>query len=87
MQANELLELKLGVLLPFDEIEDRRLLAQWLRQILGGGEDENTLGFEFNGVAIANVRLGMIDCKPEGYGIYKAYPGERVAVLIVGHSD
>lgn len=87
MQATELLELMLGVLLPFDEIEDRRLLAQWLRQILGGVENESTPGFEFNGVAIANIRLKTIDCKPEGYGIYKAYPGDRVAVLIVGHSD
>ncbi len=34
-----------------------------------------------------NIRLKTIDCKPEGYGIYKAYPGDRVAVLIMGHSD
>lgn len=87
MRANEPVELKLGVLLPFDEIEDRRLIAQWLWQILGGDEHGNILGFEFNGVAIANIRLVQIDCKPEGYGIYKAYPGDRVAVLLVGHSD
>jgi len=87
MQTTELLELVLGILLPFDEIEDRRLLAQWLRQILGGVENENPPGFEFNGVAIGNIRLKMMDCKPEGYGIYKAYPGDRVAVLVIGHSD
>lgn len=87
MQATELLKFRLGVLLPFDEIEDRRLLAQWLRQVLGAPEDESPPGFEFNGVAIANIRLETIECKPEGYGIYKAYPGERVAVLIIGHSD
>lgn len=87
MQVVERVELTLGVLLPFDEIEDRRLLAQWLRQILGGVDDENVDGFEFNGIAINNIRLKTIDCKPEGYGIYKAYPGDRVAVLIMGHSD
>ncbi len=87
MRTTELIKLKLGVLLPFDEIEDRRLLAQWLRQILGRVEDEDNLGFEFNGIAIANVRLETIDCKPEGYGIYKAYPGDQVAVLVIGHSD
>lgn len=87
IQTDDVLQLKLGVLLPFDEIEDRRLLAQWLRQILGGVEDDRPPGFEFNGSAIANIRLESIDCKPEGYGIYKASPGDRVAVLIVGHSD
>jgi hypothetical protein len=86
IQTTEPIEITLGVLLPFDEIEDRRLLAHWLWQILGKAED-NVAGFEFNGVAIANVKLKKIDCKPEGYGIYKAYCSDRVAVLIVGHSD
>lgn len=87
IQTTELIQLGLGVLLPFDEIEDRRLLAQWLRQILGDTKTKSSAGFEFNGTAITNVRLEMMDCKPEGYGIYKAYPDNRVAVLIVGHSD
>lgn len=85
MQATELVKLNLGVLLPFDEIEDRRILAQWLRQILGTSEDG--VGFVFNGMAITNVCLEAIDCKPEGYGIYKSYAGDRVSVLVIGHSD
>jgi hypothetical protein len=87
IQTREVIELNLGLLLPFDEIEDRRLFARWLRQILGEIEDDAPAGFEFNGIAIANVRLAAIDCKPEGYGIYKAYPSDRVAVMVIGHSD
>lgn len=87
LKTNEPVGVNLGILLPFDEYDDRRLLAHWLRQILGAIKDELLSGFEFNGVKIKNIYLETIDCKPEGYGIYKAYQGERVAVLIVGHSD
>jgi hypothetical protein len=85
--STELVELKIGVLLPFDEIDDRWLLAKWLEQILGKVEEEISQGFEFNGTKITNISLGEIDCKPEGYGIYKTYPSDRCAVLIIGHSD
>jgi hypothetical protein len=91
LQTNEWVGLNLGILLPFDEYNDRRMLMPWLRQILGGINECPSGGFEFNGVKIKNICLETIDCKPEGYGIYKAYQGERknveVAVLVVGHSD
>ncbi|MBW4554206.1 MAG: hypothetical protein KME35_24350 [Aphanocapsa sp. GSE-SYN-MK-11-07L] len=77
METNDRVPLCLGLLLPFDEIGDRQLLARWLRETVGQ--------FEFNGTAIQNIELESIDCKPEGYGIHKAYDAERV--LIVGHSD
>ncbi|WP_206818395.1 ParM/StbA family protein [Chroococcus sp. FPU101] len=87
LQTTEQVHVELGILLPFDEYEDRRLLAPWLKQILGTVEDESTVGFEFNGDRLTNIRLKTIEFKPEGYGIYQAHPSERVAVLVVGHSD
>lgn len=82
----ETIEVVLGVLLPFDEIEDRKLLFRWLRQILEEG-GKGTLGFEFNGLNINNVRLQKIVCKPEGYGIFKSHTGDPLIVFVVGHSD
>jgi hypothetical protein len=89
LQTNEPVGINLGILLPFDEYHDRTLLVSWLQQILGGVDGQLSDSFEFNGVKITNIFLETIDCKPEGYGIYKAYEseGERLAVLIVGHSD
>lgn len=86
LQTDEAVQVNLGILLPFDEYEDRKLLAPWLKQILGEIGNESA-GFEFNGTKISNIRLKTLDFKPEGVGIYKAYLAERVAVLVVGHSD
>lgn len=83
MQKKELVPLNLGILLPFDEFQDRRLLASWLRDIIGEGKE----GFEVNGIEIKNIRLAQIDCKPEGYGIYKEYPSNQAGILVIGHSD
>jgi hypothetical protein len=77
MKVDEPIALSLGILLPYDELGDRRLLAEWLRKTVGS--------FEFNGLPIGNIGLEYIDIKPEGYGIYRAYGPERL--LIVGHSD
>jgi hypothetical protein len=87
IQTTEKVLVNLGLLLPFDEYEDRKLLTPWLKQIIGGMNDESVLGFEFNGTRISNLRLKTLDFKPEGYGIYRSFTGERVAVLVVGHSD
>ena len=86
IQPSDVVELNLGILLPFDELEDRRLLARLIRAVLGKG-DEESLGFEFNGTQINNVRMKKIDCKPEGYGISKAHSGNPMIVFVVGHSD
>ena len=74
-------KLNLGILLPLDEIEDRALLAKWLRAVISGG------GFSVNGYLIKNIVVEKINCKPEGYGIYKHQPSKRTGILIVGHSD
>lgn len=75
------IRLNLGVLLPLDEIEDRALLASWLRKIIEGQ------GFSVNGHSIENIHIDKINCKPEGYGIYKSFPNSKAGILIVGHSD
>ncbi|HEY9825811.1 MAG TPA: hypothetical protein V6D19_10210, partial [Stenomitos sp.] len=77
MKVDEPVALNLGVLLPYDELEDRKLLGQWLNKTVGS--------FDFNGLPTHNIKLEYIDIKPEGYGIYRAYQPERI--LIVGHSD
>lgn len=84
IHPSETVELVLGVLLPLDEIEDRRLLYRWLKTILGGGKSQS---FEFNGIVIGNVRLQEADCKPEGYGVFKSQADDPLIVFIVGHSD
>ena len=78
--TSERVGLSLGVLLPLDEIKDRELLANRLRAIIGGG-------FSVNGYVIKNVVVERINCKPEGYGIYKSYPNPQAGILMVGHSD
>lgn len=77
LQTTEPIALNLGVLLPLNELEDRHLLAQWIRQTIND--------FEFNGVAVRNIKLATFDCKPEGYGLFRAYSAQRV--LLVGHRD
>lgn len=77
LKTTDTINLNLGVLLPLNELEDRHLLAQWLR-----GTIDN---FEFNGLGIRNIKLATFDCKPEGYGLFRAYSAERV--LLVGHRD
>ena len=83
METEELVQLRLGILLPMDEFQDRRLLASWLREIIGEGKE----GFEVNGIKLTNIQLVQIDCKPEGFGIYKEYPQTQTGVLVIGHSD
>ncbi|ACB54355.1 hypothetical protein cce_5009 [Crocosphaera subtropica ATCC 51142] len=83
VDPQELMELDLGILLPWDEFEDRRLLASWLRELL-----QPTVGFNYNGQPVNNIQLKKIDCKPEGYGIYKHSSSFKpTGVLIIGHSD
>lgn len=77
LNTSDPINLNLGVLLPLNELEDRHLLAQWIRQTIND--------FEFNGVVIRNIQLATFDCKPEGYGLFRAYSAERV--LLVGHRD
>jgi len=87
MRTEEPVVLNLGVLLPYDEIQDRYLLAQWLRQTIGAVGEEGVPGFELNGVPIQNVRIKKLDIKPEGYGIYSVSSEEDAGIFIVGHSD
>lgn len=80
---DETLALKLGILLPLDEIEDRQLLANWLREII------NHKGFSVNGTKIDRVSLEKIDIKPEGFGLYKNSGSvlQNTGVLMMGHGD
>ena len=87
METSEIAELTLGILLPYDEIADRRLLTKWVKQILGEVGENSPPGFEFNGVKINAIRLRQIDCKPEGYGIFKASSDNPIGIFLVGHSD
>uniref|UniRef100_B8HZ00 Actin-like protein N-terminal domain-containing protein n=1 Tax=Cyanothece sp. (strain PCC 7425 / ATCC 29141) TaxID=395961 RepID=B8HZ00_CYAP4 len=77
LQTTDRIALHLGVLLPLNELDDRHLLSRWLRQTIGD--------FQFNGVSLRNLSLSSFDCKPEGYGLFRAYGAERV--LLVGHRD
>ena len=79
-KTSEQVGLSLGVLLPLDEIGDRKVLAERLRAIIGRG-------FSVNGYPIKNVVVERIKCNPEGYGIYKSYPSAQTRILVVGHSD
>lgn len=87
MRTEDLVELNMGILLPFDEIRDKYLLAKWLRQILGSVGEAEAPGFEFDGKLIQNVRIKKLRIEPEGYGIYQASEEEDAGIFIVGHSD
>ena len=80
-RSKKQIRLSLGILLPLDEIEDRALLASWLRKIIEGQ------GFWVNGNQILNISVDKIHCKAEGYGIYKSFPSKKAAILMIGHSD
>ena len=81
VKTSERVKLSLGILLPLDEIEDRAILAKWLRVIIAAQ------GFTVNGHEIKNIDVERINCKPEGYGIYKSYPSPQAGILMLGHSD
>ncbi len=74
------ISLNLGILLPLDEIGDRKPLANRLREII-------EKGFEVNGNEIKNLSIEKMKCNPEGYGMYKSNPTSATGILIVGHSD
>jgi hypothetical protein len=78
-KTDEPIELTLGLLLPKDEFGDRKVLAEWLREVVSS--------FEYNGIPITNIKLVKIDIKPEGYGIYKASGEDSALILNWGHSD
>ena len=82
IQPDDIVEINLGVLLPFDEIQDGQLLADLLEQVLSGGG-----GFHFNGQFLNSVRIASLQVKPEGYGIYKRYASDVTNVLVMGQSD
>ena len=80
-KSKKQIRLSLGILLPLDEIEDRALLASWLRKIIEGQ------GFSVNGNPIKNICVDKIYCKAEGYGIHKSFPSNKAGILMIGHSD
>jgi hypothetical protein len=81
------LEVHLGVLIPWDEYNDRSIFEERLRKILAG--------FEFRGISIS-CAIGSILVRPEGGGIAATYirkhgkewlHDKRVAVLMFGHRN
>jgi hypothetical protein len=81
------LEVHLGVLIPWDEYNDRSIFEERLRQILAG--------FEFRGVSLC-CSIGSILVRPEGGGIAATYirkhgkewlHDKQVAVLMFGHRN
>lgn len=80
VKPSEQVKLTLGILLPLDEIGDRALLAKWLRVIIAQR-------FSVNGQEINNIDVEKVNCKPEGYGIYKSAPSAKAGILMLGHSD
>jgi hypothetical protein len=81
------LEIHLGVLIPWDEYNDRSIFEERLRQILAG--------FEFRGVSLC-CAIGSILVRPEGGGIAATYirkhgkewlHDKQVAVLMFGHRN
>jgi hypothetical protein len=82
LKASDVVELNLGVLLPFDEIQDSHLLTELFQQVLSGGG-----GFHFNGSFLNHVRIASLEIKPEGYGIYKRYASDTTNILVMGQSD
>lgn len=82
LKMPDLVEVNLGVLLPFDEIQDSHLLIDLLEKVLCDGG-----GFQFNGSFLNNVRIASLVVKPEGYGIYKRYASDTTNILVMGQSD
>ncbi len=80
LKSDETVDLDLGVLLPFDEIQDRQLLAELLRRVVSEG-------FNFNGVALDNIHFSSLSVKPEGFGLYRRYASDVTNVLVMGQSD
>lgn len=81
------LEVHLGVLIPWDEYNDRSIFEERLRKILAG--------FEFRGVSLY-CSIGSILVRPEGGGIAATYirkhgkewlHDKQVAVLMFGHRN
>jgi hypothetical protein len=81
------LEIHLGVLIPWDESNDRSIFEERLRTILAG--------FEFRGVSIC-CSIGSILVRPEGGGVAATYirkhgkewlHDKKVAVLMFGHRN
>ena len=81
------LEVHLGVLIPWDEYNDRSIFEEQLRKILAG--------FEFRGVSIC-CSIGSILVRPEGGGVAATYirqngidwlHDKKVAVLMFGHRN
>jgi hypothetical protein len=81
------LEVHLGVLIPWDEYNDRSIFEERLRQILAG--------FEFRGMSLY-CSIGSILVRPEGGGIAATYirkygkewlHDKQVAVLMFGHRN
>jgi hypothetical protein len=81
------LEVHLGVLIPWDEYNDRSIFEERLRKILAG--------FEFRGVSIC-CSIGSILVRPEGGGVAATYirkhgkewlHDKKVAVLMFGHRN
>lgn len=75
------IETNLGILLPLDEIEDRKDLAKWLRQIFNGDS------FRIDNRKINNVRIKRLNIKPEGYGMIKNSSTQKTGIFIIGHND
>ena len=81
------LEVHLGVLIPWDEYNDRSIFEERLRKVLAG--------FEFRGVSLF-CSIGSILVRPEGGGVAATYirqhgkewlHDKQVAVLMFGHRN
>ena len=81
------LELHLGVLIPWDEYNDRSIFEERLRKVLAG--------FEFRGVSLF-CSIGSILVRPEGGGVAATYIRQhgtdwlhekKIAVLMFGHRN
>jgi hypothetical protein len=81
------LEVHLGVLIPWDEYNDRSIFEERLRTILAG--------FEFRGVSLF-CSIGSILVRPEGGGVAATYirqngtdwlQKKKIAVLMFGHRN
>ena len=81
------LELHLGVLIPWDEYNDRSIFEERLRKVLAG--------FEFRGVSLF-CSIGSILVRPEGGGVAATYirqhgsdwlHDKKIAVLMFGHRN
>jgi hypothetical protein len=81
------LEIHLGVLIPWDEYNDRSIFEERLKKILAG--------FEFRGVSLF-CSIGSILVRPEGGGVAATYIRQngtdwlhekKIAVLMFGHRN